>query len=52
MTGGGGQNYDPSGNGHNYDEKIASVCSSWRKFEAMSGLLEYSLSEIAEQLPR
>lgn len=28
------------------------ICPSWRKFLALTDLLEYSLSEIAEQLPR
>jgi uncharacterized protein YoaH (UPF0181 family) len=30
----------------------ATECASWRKFCALADLLEYSLSEIAEQLPR
>jgi hypothetical protein len=36
-----------------YDQsKIASISGSWLKFVALSDLLEYSLSDIADALPR
>jgi hypothetical protein len=34
------------------DEAMQRVCGSWRKFQALTDLLEYSLSEVAEWLPR
>lgn len=33
------------------EQKCQQVCASWKKFGALSDLLEYSLSEIADQLP-
>jgi hypothetical protein len=34
------------------DESLCRICASWRKFLALTDLLEYSLSEVAEWLPR
>ena len=34
------------------EEQLSRICPSWRKFCALTDLLEYSLSEVAEWLPR
>ena len=34
------------------EEKIVKVCASWKKFLALTDLLEYNLTDIADQLPR
>lgn len=34
------------------DESINRVCASWKKFLALTDLLEYSLNELADWLPR
>lgn len=34
------------------DEGLQRVCTNWRKFLALTDLLEYSLSDVAEYLPR
>ena len=34
------------------DEGLQRVCGSWHKFQALTDLLEFSLSEVAEWLPR
>ena len=34
------------------DEAVCKIVSSWSKFCALTDLLEYSLSEVAEWLPR
>lgn len=36
----------------NDDEALSSVCPTWTKFLALTDLLDYSLSEVAEWLPR
>ena len=41
----------PSGEGKD-DDSLQRVCGSWRKFLALTDLLEFSLSEVAEWLPR
>ena len=41
----------PSGEGRD-EEALARVCASWRKFLALADLLEYSLTDVAEWLPR
>ena len=41
----------PSGEGRD-EEALARVCASWRKFLALTDLLEYSLTDVAEWLPR
>jgi len=34
------------------DDSMQRICTSWKKFLALTDLLEYSLSEVAEWLPR
>ena len=34
------------------DDGLVRVCGSWRKFLALTDLLEYTLADVAEQLPR
>ena len=34
------------------EEQLSRICPSWWKFCALTDLLEYSLSEVAEWLPR
>jgi hypothetical protein len=34
------------------DARMADVCPSWRKFVSLGDLLEYSLNEVAEWLPK
>jgi len=41
----------PSGEGRE-EEALARVCASWRKFLALTDLLEYTLTDVAEWLPR
>lgn len=41
----------PSGEGRD-DEQLVRACGVWRKFTALTDLLEYSLADVAEWLPR